>query len=322
MDDKHGEDRQFAGPDHTPPILTHCPPCRAPGPTQGLITTLVISACFALLAIGYQLSWLIAQNDGTPADFVSDLVVAVGLALAPLPVVFAAVTVLQRFVPTPWAFQALVFAWGAGIAVFVSVAVESWVSADLQLYFGVDEVTAETVSSLYVAPPAEEALKGAALWRLLSHCRHAIVSMSDGILYASMAGAGFATVENILYYLIPIIRTGADHGLAVATTRAPVVLLMHPLWTAVIGLGVGYTFATGGRAKFLAVVLGYGGATLLHFVWNRTIDGAPAADAGAELWSQASAWMTHRSGLYLLELAVVGILIVVMVWERRRPTCS
>ncbi|MER6952141.1 PrsW family intramembrane metalloprotease [Nonomuraea sp. NPDC000554] len=319
MEDERADDRQGPGPDQAAPIVTHCPPCREPGPAPGLITTMVISACFALLAIGYQLSWLIAQNDGTPAEFAADLAVAVGLALAPLPAVFAAVTLLQRCVPTPWVFQALVFAWGAGIAVFVSVAVESWVSADLQVYFGVDEAAAERVSGLYVAPPVEEALKGVALWRLLSHCRHAIAAISYGILYASMTGVGFAAVENVLYYLIPVIRTGADHGLAAATTRAPVVLLMHPLWTAVIGLGVGCALATAGRARFLPVVLGYGGATLLHFLWNRTIDNAPTVDAGTGLWSQVSAWMAERGGLYLPELAVVGILIGVMVRERRRP---
>ncbi|MBE1566044.1 PrsW family intramembrane metalloprotease [Nonomuraea africana] len=288
---------------------------RRHGSAEGLIAVLVVSGFFALLTVGYQLSWVIAQSEGTPAAFVSGLALSIVLALTPLPVMFAAVVALDRQRPRPWIRLAFVFGWGAGIAAFFSVALESWVSADLQLYFGVDATTAETVSGVMLAPPVEEAFKGAALVGLLCQCRRAIGSLTDGVVYASVAGLGFATMENILYYLIPIVREGAEEGLAFAAVRGPMMLFMHPLWTSLFGLGASYALMSRGRVRWPALSLGYAGAALLHFLWNHTIDTAPAP-------SGVVAWLAGMGKVYLLELVVVGALIGVTVRERRRRAAA
>ncbi|MEV4162966.1 PrsW family intramembrane metalloprotease [Nonomuraea dietziae] len=296
------------------------PPARPEPRRQAGITFLVICGLFALLAMGYQLSWLAAQNDRSPAEFAMGLALSLALAFTPLPVMFAAVVALHRLRPPPWSQLALVFGWGAGIAAFFSVALESWVSADLQLYFGVDATAAETVSGVMVAPPVEEAFKGAALFALLLHRRRAIGSLSDGVVHAAVAGLGFGATENVLYYLIPIVGEGVEEGLAFAAVRGPLMLFMHPLWTSLIGLGVGYALVARGRARRPAIALGYAGATLLHFLWNHTIDGAPVVQAGAGSWSGAETWLAGMGKVYLLELTVAGALIAVTARERtRRP---
>ncbi|GAA2658825.1 PrsW family glutamic-type intramembrane protease [Nonomuraea recticatena] len=93
----------------------------------------------------------------------------------------------------------------------------------------------------------------------------------------------------------------------------------HPLWTSLIGLGVGYALVARGRARRPAIALGYAGATLLHFLWNHTIDGAPVVQAGAGPWNGAATWLAGMGKVYLLELTVAGALIAVTARERTRP---
>ncbi|MEU7900519.1 PrsW family intramembrane metalloprotease [Nonomuraea sp. NPDC049152] len=276
----------------------------------------------ALLALGYQLSWLVAQNDRTPAGFALGLALAVVLAYAPVLVLFIAAVALDRRRLKPWPYLAFVFGWGAGIAAFFAVASQSWAAADLQLYFGLEATTAEMVTSVVLAPPTEEVFKATALLALLWQGRRVIASLTDGIVYAAVAGLGFGATENALYYLIPIIRDGAEEGLAFAAVRGPVMLLMHPLWSSVIGLGVACTLAARGRARYLAMAVGYAGAALLHWHWNYTVDSAPVSPAGAEVWSRMATWMVGMGRVYLLELLVFGALIAVTVRERRRPAAT
>ncbi|MFF3442537.1 PrsW family intramembrane metalloprotease [Streptosporangium sp. NPDC002721] len=264
-----------------------------PRPGRGLIAALAVSGICVLIAMGIVLA------NGGPAGFG----VSFALGLAPLPILLAAVLALDRLEPEPRLNLLFAFAWGAGIAVVLGVVLELGGTLVLVRAFDVGERAAETVTLVAVAPVVEEALKGAALLWLIWRCRREIDGPTDGIIYASMVGLGFAAVENMVYYSAAFTEAGTEGAVGLFVLRGLVSPLGHPLFTSMIGLGVAYAVTSRRRGAFLAVPLGYLGAVLLHGLWNGTsaLDSLPALGAA-----------------YLLELVVICALVVVTVRERRR----
>ena len=135
--------------------------------------------------------------------------------------------------------------------------------------------TPETWSAAIVAPITEEAAKGLFILLLLWMRRHEIDGVLDGIVYAGMVGVGFAFTENILY-LGAAYMGGDDVGpggfgsaIGVFVVRGIFSPFAHPLFTAFIGVGVGYAVVSrSGAARFLAPLVGYVLAVTAHAVWN------------------------------------------------------
>ncbi|MCC5697427.1 PrsW family intramembrane metalloprotease, partial [Klebsiella pneumoniae] len=95
----------------------------------------------------------------------------------------------------------------------------------------------------------------------------------DGIVYAALTAAGFAFTENILYFG----KAFAEGGLggvsggvvAVFLLRGVLAPFSHPLFSAMIGIGIGLAARTrDNRLRGLYPVAGYFSAVLLHGVWN------------------------------------------------------
>ena len=55
-----------------------------------------------------------------------------------------------------------------------------------------------SVEAVYLAPVVEESVRGLAILLILWFQRRELDGVVDGLVYAGLAGAGFAT-ENILY---------------------------------------------------------------------------------------------------------------------------
>src|SRR5690606_33521287 len=107
---------------------------------------------------------------------------------------------LDRYDPEPPGKLMFAFAWGAVIAVFISMLANSVV----QVLFG--EVLALTVS----APVFEEGAKGLGVLIIALFFRKDFDSVVDGIVYAGVVALGFATVENIQYYGASVVRGGGS----------------------------------------------------------------------------------------------------------------
>src|SRR5699024_3974247 len=165
---------------------------------------------------------------------------------------------------------------------------------------GVDAAGAVTTS--LVAPVVEESFKGALLLFLLWVRRHEIDGATDGIVYASLCGLGFALVENILYYMQGLDATAGELWTTVVV-RGVIAPLGHPLYTSMIGLGVAYAATHRGPSRVLAVVGGWLGAVLLHALWNGSL--TFAGGIGGVL-------------AYLLQAVVLVVLVVVLVLDRKR----
>ena len=101
------------------------------------------------------------------------------------------------------------------------------------------------------------------LWRR----RHEIDTATDGIIYAAMVATGFAFVENVSYFLSALFSEGASGFAVTFVLRGIIAPLGHPIYTAMIGLGVAYAATHPGLVARIAMpVLGWLGAVVLHAV--------------------------------------------------------
>jgi RsiW-degrading membrane proteinase PrsW (M82 family) len=98
----------------------------------------------------------------------------------------------------------------------------------------------------------------------------AVDGVIDGIVYAGMAGAGFAFSENILYLGRAFDEAGTSGLTEVFFLRCLMGPFAHPLFTACTGIGIGLAITV---ARTVAGRVGYGVAGLfvamaLHGIWN------------------------------------------------------
>jgi RsiW-degrading membrane proteinase PrsW (M82 family) len=227
-------------------------------PSSALIIGLVVTGICALVSFSFDVL------DGEPVQFL----IALTMALAPVPLLLAAVLALDRLEPEPRSNLVFAFAWGAGIAVLVAGVVNS-----LNLHYFMDTVklsedSARDVAATFGAPVVEETMKGLVLLGLLRFRRAELDGPTDGIIYASMVGLGFAMSENVSYYLHALSNSGFK-GLAVTVVlRGILSPLAHPLFSSMIGIAVAHAAQRGGSERVFYVLAGWSGAMMLHGLWN------------------------------------------------------
>ncbi len=181
-------------------------------------------------------------------------------ALLPLPLYVALALWIDRFEPEPRSLLATAFLWGASVSVFVAALLNALA----------DRAFGEAAGAAIVGPAIEELAKGAILVALYRRRPDEFDGIIDGLIYASMAGLGFAFVENIAYYARALADDGAG-GLAVTfTLRGVFAPFSHPLFTGMTGLGLGVARqTTKPPLKRAAPVIGVVVAIALHALWNR-----------------------------------------------------
>jgi hypothetical protein len=115
----------------------------------------------------------------------------------------------------------------------------------------------------------EEALKGAAVLLIVLLRRREFDGVVGGIVYAGLAGIGFAFVENVLY-LGRGFATGGGSALAtVFVVRCVVSPFAHPLFTAATGVALGAAVrARRFGPRVLLPIAGFALAVALHAAWN------------------------------------------------------
>jgi RsiW-degrading membrane proteinase PrsW (M82 family) len=153
--------------------------------------------------------------------------------------------------------------WGGGVSI-LAAAVFNQLGADY--FFGVtaDADLAFQLTASFVAPVVEETAKGVGVLLIFLARRRYFDGPVDGVVYAATVAAGFAFVENVLYF------GQADEGLAtVFVMRAVAAPFAHVLFTACIGLALGVASRRrSGLAAVVAFPLGLAAAVSLHALWN------------------------------------------------------
>ena len=202
------------------------------------------------------------------------LILAIGTAVLPVPILLAFFWWLDRYEPEPRRYLAFAFGWGACVATFAALIINS---------FGGEVITgaggSESTTAVLVAPPTEEFFKAVPLFVLLGLAltgRRQINGVVDGIVYAGMSAVGFAFTENVLYFGSAYLgdeeknMPGGITALIVTfVLRGVFSPFAHPLFTTMTGVGVG--LAARSRHTWVKIVAPIGGlalAVLLHGTWN------------------------------------------------------
>src|SRR5579859_6153495 len=165
---------------------------RTPGRARvGLTVGTVLAVLCALVALGVDL--LESLDSGTHS--VEPFFVALPFALLPVPLFVALVLLLDRLEPEPRAHLLFAFVWGAGVAaLFAAVINTAGMVFITQPALGT--TNGDYISAALGAPVVEETLKGAFLLGMLWWRRDELDGPTDGIVYATMVGLGFAMMEN------------------------------------------------------------------------------------------------------------------------------
>ncbi|HEX8904279.1 MAG TPA: PrsW family intramembrane metalloprotease, partial [Longimicrobiaceae bacterium] len=198
--------------DDSPPALNPF----APKPHPVLTWVAVLCGALSLLFIGADLG---------PRAFFMGVV----LAVVPVPIYLALALWLDRFEPEPPVTLAQTFAWGASVAVLVSLCLNTYTESTLARLFG--QHAAEIGGRIVSAPLVEELSKGIALVILFRTLHDEFDDVLDGVVYAAMVGLGFAMMENVQYYGAAVEEGGHSSVLTFAI-RGMMAPFAHPLFTA------------------------------------------------------------------------------------------
>jgi len=253
----------------------------------GLVVLMLLSGFFVLATAGLE---------SGPVAFG----LAIALAVFPVPVYLAVVLLVDRYEPEPLRMIALTFAWGATIAAFAALVLNT--AGELVVSDTYGAAAAELYGYAISAPIVEESMKGLVLFGIYWWHRREFNGVVDGIVYAALVGLGFAMTENVLYYGRGAAEDGIVGAVATFVVRGLMSPFAHPVFTAMTGIGIGIAATTrSARVRAVAPLAGLAGAVALHSIWNTS--------AGAGLFL----------GAYVLVMVpVFALLAVVVVVALRR----
>jgi protease PrsW len=260
----------------------------------------VVGVCvFAAMLAGLFTLWLIGYETGL-VPFLAGLIAAA----IPVPVYVTLVLWLDRYEPEPPWMLATAFFWGALVAVFFAIVINSL--GVLVVRSLVSDAVATLFGMVVSAPFVEESSKALALLALFLWRRDEFDGVTDGIVCAAMVGLGFAMTENVKYYGEAVLEHNAIGVFVVRGLFSP---FAHPLFTGMTGVGLGLSAQSDNRlAKFAAPLAGFAAAVLLHAGWNGSVYMAGAFDNGAFVL------LTY---FLVMMPTFLGMLIVVVLSLRR-----
>ena len=252
--------------------------------------------------LGFLLAALVVASYLGAAFGVQTVLLSLVVAVVPLMIVIPSFLWLDRFEAEPTRYLVAAFLWGALVATLVAALFNTSAVAVLRTVSDPDAALATT--AVVVAPLVEEALKGALVLLVWLVLRAEFDGMTDGMVYAGVCAAGFAFTENIQYLAEAYTTGGQDALTATFVIRCLLSPFAHPMFTVLIGVGVGVAATSRSwLPRLVAPVLGYVLAVLAHGLWNL------AAVSGGDGFV----------AVYLLvEMPVFFAYVAFVVWARRR----
>jgi RsiW-degrading membrane proteinase PrsW (M82 family) len=219
----------------------------------------VAASLFGLL-LGLIVLLLIGVETGPVA-----LLIGMVAATIPVPVYIVLLLWIDRYEAEPLWLLATAFFWGALVAVFVAIILNTIGSIVVAVL--TSPQIGEIFGAVISAPIVEESSKGLFLFVLFFWKKDEFDDIVDGIVYAGMIGLGFAMTENIQYY-----GRAALQGSALPITlliRGGFAPYSHPMFTSMTGIGLGWARqTTNSFIKWTAPVVGLALAMTLHAIWN------------------------------------------------------
>ncbi|GAB3830014.1 PrsW family intramembrane metalloprotease [Kribbella italica] len=266
---------------------------------RGLLIGIVIAVVFAIA--GLLIFGIVAKSVGA-----SGFLWGIGLAFVPIVIIIPLYLWLDRYEPEPVRFLVFALCWGAFIATLAALLINTQAASLLHETTG-----GGNRAAVFVAPPVEEFAKGSVILLLALVRRKEFDGIIDSLVYAGMVGIGFAFTENILY-LGRVFNQLSEEGGSAAGVQGVIGLFIlrcvvspfaHPLFTSCTAIGIGIAVRHRSTAvRFLAPVVGYLTAVLLHGLWN-----------GGASWAGGSGFLT----VYLFLMAPLFIAMVVFALVMR-----
>jgi RsiW-degrading membrane proteinase PrsW (M82 family) len=225
----------------------------------------IILAVFAIMILAL-LGLLVLLLIGAETGLV-EMIIGLICATLPVPIYVMLLLWIDRYESEPLWMLATAFFWGAVVAVFVAFIFNTGLSL-MAAAAARSQTVGENFGAVISAPIVEESAKAFILVVLFFWKKDEFDGVVDGIVYAGMAGLGFAMTENVLYYGRAV-SSGPDALTFIFVLRGMAAPFSHPLFTSMTGIGLGWAReSTNGFIKLVAPVLGFMLAILMHATWN------------------------------------------------------
>jgi len=211
----------------------------------------------------------------TLSAFNEGLLLCAGYAALTLAAYFVIFMLFDRWRPSTPSMKLVALVWGAFVATFAAIMVNSWAGALLAGGASGPQI-ADNAAAVFIAPFVEEACKASVLFILVMAMRRRVVTVLQMIGLSGLSAAGFAFVENIIYYVRLYCEASLIPGADAMGYLQQMVLLRgvytsfgHPLFTMMTAFGL--IAGLKQRSKLARVVCpltGYLVAALLHMCFN------------------------------------------------------
>ena len=222
----------------------------------------VLAALIALL-LGLIVLFLIGVETGPVA-----LLIGLVSATVPVPLYLVLILWIDRYEAEPVWMLATAFFWGALVAVFFAFLINT-ASRDVVHLLTHSARAGRTFGAVISAPIVEESAKALILFIFYFWKKDEFDGVIDGIVYAAMAGLGFAMTENIQYYGNAVMEHGGGGLTFVFILRGALAPFSHPMFTSLTGIGLGLARQSRNTAvKWIAPIMGLLAAIAMHSIWN------------------------------------------------------
>jgi len=229
--------------------------------TRWLIAGVGITILVASTIITIVLNSLIGISSITQNGF-SSTMAALIIPILPALVINLLVNFIDRYEREPWFLRLAAFLWGALIAIPPALFVELRLDALMQ---SVPDDLLRSILKGLNAGITEESVKGLGLILLFVVLRDEFDNVTDGIVYGALIGAGFAMVENFVYFA----TNSRDFLVFLIVGRIVLGWLCHSTFTMCFGAALGYVRHTRIRwRQILIPLIGYLVAVGLHSVFD------------------------------------------------------
>ena len=238
-------------------------PMKSAGIRNAITIIFGVLAALVALLLGLVVLFLIGVETGPVA-----LLIGLVSATVPVPLYLVLVLWIDRYEAEPAWMLGTAFFWGALVAVFIAFLLNT--ASDVAVQMMTNSARAgRTFAAVVSAPIVEESAKALILFIFFFWKKDEFDGVIDGIVYAAMAGLGFAMTENIQYYGKAVMEGGGGTLTLVFILRGALAPFSHPMFTSLTGIGLGLARQSRSTAvKFIAPVMGLLAAISMHSIWN------------------------------------------------------
>lgn len=223
----------------------------------------VLAVCAVLTVVLNSLIGFSAFSHEGPLSVLATLIIP----LIPVIGINLLVNFIDRFEREPWFLRLAAFLWGAIIAILPTIFIELNVDTFITGLLGPGSGTMQqAILKGLNAGITEETVKGLGLLLLYIVLRDEFDNVTDGIVYGALIGAGFAMVENFIYFAQ---NSSKDVLFVLFVGRIVLGWLSHSTFTVCFGAALGYVRHTRIRWRQIVMpLLGYACAVGLHSVFD------------------------------------------------------